>query len=255
MNDLAKKFKARLEKNTTPELDPNYNFFVYGQTGTGKTTLIKTLKQDCIEHDGRCLLLNNDDGDASILSALYDKDPYRWLYNEQVQTWADIQSAYLYLKDGDHPFRWVVLDDTTVMAGILLAQLNDEMGDDVWGAYGRLDKQFRKMLRNFRRLDINTLFIAREDTEKEQATAAFPGKALGSGNDGSSVLHEFDNAFRTIRVAEDDDSYRYELQTIGDDHVEAKKRDEFDAVDKFEPADIGAIRKKIVDSLEENLSS
>ena len=246
---LAKKFASY----QPPELDPVYNFFVYGATGTGKTTLVKTLKSDAVQAEGRVLLLNNDHGDKSILTALHDTKPYQWLLTHTVSKYDDVREVYKYLVTQENDFRWVVLDDTTRIAEMLLDDLEEEYGDDVWGAYGALNSRFRTLLRAFRGLGINILFLAREDQNKDPKTAAFPGKALGDGNDGSSVLHEFDHAYRMVRVANGEDDDEFFLQTKSTEDAEAKRRDEFNCLDFMEKPDISHIRKKLVDSIKDNI--
>lgn len=252
---VIEKLEAKFGNYKPPAIDPTYNFFVYGGTGTGKTTLVASLKEDAVASKKKVLLLNNDMGDKSILSSIYDVEPYQWLISETVEKYDDIRNVYRYLANGKHDFGWCVLDDTTNMADMLLTKLQqpDEYGDDAWGAYGALNSQFRSLLRAFRGLPMNILFLAREDKNKTPATAAFPGKALGDGNDGSSVLHEFDHAYRAIRIANAEEDDEFFLQTKATDDVEAKRRDEFNCLDFMEQPDISAIKAKLVESLNQNL--
>lgn len=247
--DAAEEFAKRLANNDPPDPDPTDNFFLYGETGTGKTTCVKTLKEDVLRTgpDGaKALLLTNDKGGKSIQSALHDDDPYRWLEELVIHRYRDLQDAYVFLNSREHPYVWAILDDTKIMADMLVKKLEGEYGDDVWGIYRALNNKFRKMLRSFRDLDMNILFIGREGKmeDSERRTAAFPGKALGTGNDKSSVLHEFDHAFRAIKRGAGDDA-EYLLQTESTEDAEAKKRDEHQLLDLYEKPDLSAIRKKI----------
>jgi len=245
-----------------PAFDPTLDLFIYGQTGVGKTTLVKTLKSDCMTHEGQTLLLTNDHGNESILSAIHDPD--QWLVTKPIDTFDAIRGYIRYLSTRDHPFRWLVLDDCTRMAQLLNDELKDEYGDDVWGRYAALNAKFRTFLRTCRALDINVLFLAREGEKEEgdQKTAAFPGKALGEGNDRSSVLHEFTLAGRmTCNPADtpdqhdhvDADGNRYFIDFQNTDDIEAKKRDEYHVLDPQEAPDISSIRHRWVESIRENL--
>lgn len=249
-------FAESVESWEPPKLDPNLDFFVYGSTGAGKTTLIKTLREDCLSHDAKALLLTNDKGEESILSALHD--PEKWLIPREVEAMDDIRAAAKYLITRDHPFRWVALDDTTRMAQIMNDELKEEFGDDVWGRYSSLNDRFRKLLRKFRGLDINSLFLAREgeeDVEDGKKTAAFPGKALGEGNDRSSVLHEFTFGFRMTRQPRDGEPDNFYLLTTATSEAEAKKRDEWHVLDKREEPNISEIRRKWLDAQRQHLDN
>jgi len=246
-----------------PEFDPTLDLFVYGQTGVGKTTLVKTLKPDCVEHDGKTMLLTNDKGNESILSAIHDTD--QWLVSQPIDNFDQTRGYVRYLMTREHPFRWLVLDDCTRFAQLLNDELQTEYGDDVWGRYAALNDRFRTFLRTCRSMDINVLFLAREgekEGEDGQKTAAFPGKALGEGNDKSSVLHEFTLAGRmTCQPVDDPDNYehvdpegnRYFIDFQHSDSIEAKKRDEYHVLEPKEVPDISSIRRRWVDSIQDNL--
>lgn len=250
----ADRFADKLNAWEPPPIDKFVDFFVYGATGTGKTTLTKTLEADCTEHDARALMLTCDMGNDSILSAIYDKR--RWLQPVDVTEMDDVREAIVYLQRRDHPFRWVILDDATRMAEIMNDELKQEFGDDVWGRYGALDNKFRAMLRKVRSMDINSLILAREGTKEksELKTAAFPGKALGEGNNKSSVLHEFTFAFRAVREPRENEDDHFCLQTSATEAAEAKRRDEFNVIADREEPDISMIRSKWVQAQKDNLS-
>lgn len=227
--------------------DPYFNFFIYGGTGTGKTTNIKTLKEDCQEHDAKAIILNVDKGDKSIRSAL-DED---WLVDIPIEDWEDLKDAYAGLSTTDHPFRWIVLDDVTVMAGYLLDLLKDKHGDDTWSAFGELNTRFRDMLEGFRNLESNLYFIAREAKMTvdgyEKACPRFPGKALGADDDGEgSVAYEFDFVFRQKAKLDGDERKHYLICQETESTI-AKKRDEHHVLNEIERPDLTQLRKKLVE--------
>lgn len=254
--DKMQALKQKFESYKPANIEPVYNFFVYGLPGSGKTTLVRTLKKDAVDKKKKVLLLNNDYGDKSILSAIHDDKPYQWLIPHDVNNFDEIRDVYRFLKESDHSFGWVVLDDATIMAEMLLKKLQqpEEYGDDTWGAYGQLETQFKGLLRAFRGLDLNVLFLGREDKNREPVTAAFPGKALGGGNNGSSVLHEFDHAFRATRVSHKDEDDEFFLQTKASEEVEAKRQDEFNVLKFMEEPDISAIKEKLIQSVRDNVN-
>jgi len=226
--------------------DPYFNFFVYGGTGSGKTTNIKSQKEDCLESDSRALILNVDKGDKSIRSALNED----WLIDYPIEGWSDLKDAYAGLSQTDHNFRWISLDDVTVMAGYLLEMLKDQYGDDTWGAYGELNSRFRDMLDGFRNLEANLYFIAREETMQvdgyEKACPRFPGRALGADDDGEgSVAYEFDFVFRQ-KFKRKGDQRKHYLICEETDNTIAKKRDEHHVLNEIERPDLTQLRKKLV---------
>lgn len=241
------KEQVRQSKEQGAPDDPYYNFFVYGGTGCGKTTNIKSLREDCQKHEAATLVLNVDKGDKSIRSALDEE----WLVDYPIDTWDDLMDAYAGLSQTDHNFRWIALDDVTVMAGYLLERLQDKHGDNTWDAYGELDTRVRGMLEKFRHMEANLYFIAREDKQNidgyEKACPRFPGKALGADDDGTgSVAYEFDFCFRQ-KAKQDGDERKYYLITEEDDKTIAKKRDELHVLNPIEKPDLSKIRRKLVE--------
>lgn len=251
--NAADRFAEAIEDYDPGPIEPSRSYFVYGRTGTGKTTLVKTLKADAVDNDARVLLLSNDRGNESIQSAIYDNEPYQWLVVKTIGAYQEVRDAYAYLDQTDHPYEWVVLDDCTRMAEMLLhGPLDDEFGDDTWGKYAALNKRFRRLLRSFRGLGCNLLFLAREAMDTRPATAAFPGKALGTGDDKSSVLHEFDHAYRALRRVPEEagpDEADYLLQTRTTQEAEAKARDEHHVLDTYETPDLSDIHTRLTDAI------
>lgn len=91
-----------------------------------------------------------------------------------VSQWSDLNDAYLYLRSGDHPYKWINLDGATKMYSYALrfvmkqseerAKAMDRQPDQIGKQhYGRANQLFETMLHNFHSLrDIGIVITAQE---------------------------------------------------------------------------------------------
>lgn len=134
---------------------------IYGQPGAGKTYLGCTMPEPII------LLTEGDVARPTILRAQKD-------LGKKVPIWPiasvkDLEQAYLYLRNGDHSFKSVVLDSITDMNRIVMEEAvgsakarKAEHDPDLLDIkdWNRVDQRMRKILRSFRDLDMHVLMLA-----------------------------------------------------------------------------------------------
>jgi hypothetical protein len=99
------------------EYDESINFMVYSDSGIGKTTLMGTAPQS--------LFLGVEAGIISAKRAGSTADLW------PINTWADLEEAQRYLRDGGwKKYRWVLLDSLTDMQELLWRHILDKVVKD-----------------------------------------------------------------------------------------------------------------------------
>lgn len=207
---------------------------VYGGAGTGKTTLIASLR-------GKCLILSAEAGLLSLAGADLDA------YVIEVQSIDTLRAAYAEIKAAPDAYAWVVLDSISEIAEVVLSA-EKAKSKDPRAAYGNLQDAMLQIMRAFRDLPCGVYFSAKLSTTKDDATGrvsygiGMPGAKLGE-----SIPYLFDEVFRLVVIDEDDGNggkmaSRY-LLTATDGKSTAKDRS--GRLDALEPADLGAVVDKI----------
>lgn len=159
-----------------------YNILIYGDSGTGKTTLAGSA--DAVPSMRPVLFVDIEGGTESL------KHSYPEVQTVRVQTWKEMQAVYDALYSDDHPFRTVVMDSLTEiqkfnMYTIMndLAQKRPDLDPDVPGMreWGKNLEQIRKMVRGFRDLPMHTIFTALAKDDKNARTGFVTTKPSLSG--------------------------------------------------------------------------
>ena len=209
---------------------------VYGDAGTGKTTLIASLR-------GRVLVLSAESGLLSLRGL--DRVDGEGVDVVEIKTMSELREAYALLRAG-HDYQWIVLDSVSEIAEVVLLDEKAKTKDPRQ-AYGALQEQMTSLLRSFRDLSAGVYFSAKLNKSKDETTGrvsygiGMPGAKLGE-----MVPYLFDEVFRLVIVEEERDGVkttaRY-LQTASDARSVAKDRS--GRLDALEPADLGAVVAKI----------
>ena len=202
---------------------------VYGASGAGKTTLIRTLP-------GKPLILSAESGLLSI--ADHDADV------AEVSSIDDVREAYRFLADATHDYSWVALDSFSEICEVLLAE-EKQKTKDPRQAYGAVIETGTALARAFRDLPLGVYFSAKAERVKDDATGrvsshiSMPGAKLGA-----ALPYLFDEVFYLF-AAQDKESGELErwIQTSGDQRADAKDRS--GKLDMYEPADLSHIVAKI----------
>lgn len=112
---MSEKLTARniagLTINKVQERSSWYNMLIYGDSGTGKTTLAGSA--DLVPAMRPVLFIDVEGGTESLKHSYPEVDTVR------VTTWKQMQAVYDALYEGGHGYRTVVLDSITVEEGRL----------------------------------------------------------------------------------------------------------------------------------------
>lgn len=184
----------------------NVNALVYGESGIGKTVLTTTAKD--------CLLISAESGLLSILDSQIDV--------VEATSLNTIKEAYTYLK-GKHKYNTVAIDSISEVAQVVLNEYK-AVERDPRQAYMKMAEEILAVIRAFRDLPMNVIFVAKQDKITDELSGRtmygplFPGRTLKA-----EVPYQLDivMVMRFIRI--EGKTYR-KLQTEADIQYTAKDR-------------------------------
>lgn len=226
-------------KNTREVSRDGVKILVYGDAGSGKTWLIRTLA----EHGLRPIILS---AEAGLLS-LADIDlPYITITDMQ-----SLEDAYLYLiQDTEgQGFDTVCLDSISEIGEVILSA-EKKRNKDPRQAYGAMQDQMADLVRAFRDLPGRHVYIsAKLEKNKDDQSRIYYGPAMPGQKTGPALPYYFDEVF-ALRVEKNEDGQTVRaLQCAPDGLWSAKDRS--GRLDAYEAPDLGAIITKIM-HVEEN---
>ena len=220
---------------TTKELGNKINLLVYGDSGTGKTYLIKTAPNP---------IIISSEHKALSLAEEEIPDLPMWLVNSE----ADIKEAITWLKAEDCPYETACIDSISDIAEMILAERKRETANGRQ-AYGDMSDKMYEIISMFTKElpDINLYVIAKsirmEDARTNIPTwrPSMPGNALNGKRD---IVYSFDiSCALRIGVTEENEIFRY-LQTEPDGQYYAKGLSS--KLDSMEEADLTKLFNKIL---------
>lgn len=142
---------------------------IYGPSGVGKTSLYAGAKN--------ALILDVEEGTSSInneVKAEMIKNGSRFF---PLKSWEDLQGIFTLIQEGKIKFNTIIMDSVTDIQElckehILTTQSRNRVSPETPSQqdYGVLTERMRKMVRNFRSLDSNIVYIARERFDKDETT-------------------------------------------------------------------------------------
>lgn len=161
------------------------NIMIYGDTGAGKTELVAHLP-------GKVLILSSENGTSVIKRSLARlglnaKKEIKRFKVWPIRAWADLEEAYIWCRDNQDAFDWIVIDSATsldqrAMRAALEAAVkrNPEKRDiDLpdRGEHQKMQNSMKRMITDFNELSTNTLWLAqamhREDRDGNEIVVPF----------------------------------------------------------------------------------
>lgn len=152
--------------------DGTVNICVYGPSGIGKTTLLTTLPK----HE--TLILSMEKGLLSVAGSGIDY--------VNINSTADLAEAYRMLTEDAGwmaKYKYIGLDSITDLAETILGE-ERKKNPDARAAYGSMATMMMPIIKQFRNLPYNVIFITKLDTVQDEITGGvmfgpmFPGKQL-----------------------------------------------------------------------------
>jgi AAA domain len=171
------------------EANPYLKVLIYGRNGKGKTRFAASGPNTLI-------------GDVNEKGTLSARGSGARVF--PVETWADIDDLYWYLKRGDHEYETVAIDTLTALAELCMKHvLKESLDRDPtrppkvaskrdWGTVGTL---MSEQIYRFRNLPMHVVFTCQERTvgdaeegEEVYKTADLPGKARAAALGSVSII-------------------------------------------------------------------
>jgi phage nucleotide-binding protein len=201
---------------------------VYGQAGSGKTSLIKTLPSP--------IVLSAEGG----LLSIQDADlPYI-----EIASMDDLREAWTWLNtDEGMAYQSVALDSISEIAEVCL-NAEKKATKDPRQAYGAMQEQMADIIRAFRDLPgRHVLMTAKLEKSQDEMARILYAPSMPGNKTGQSLPYFFDEVL-ALRVERDaDGNTQRALMCDGDGSWLAKDRS--GKLDTWEAPDLGAIIEKI----------
>lgn len=120
---------------------------IYGAPGTWKTTFAGSADDVLI-----------GSAEAGLLGLK------SWINYVEIKSFKDLQEVYKYLADGWHPYKTFALDSISEINDIIINELSAGKGQMYQADWWVLGKRMVDMLRKFRDLPMNVIFVSHETT-------------------------------------------------------------------------------------------
>jgi phage nucleotide-binding protein len=221
--------------NALDKINRGISILIYADPGAGKTTLATTLPE------GETLIINTEAGLGPTLGTKHV------IFNLK-EDLTQLEELYKYIRTGDHPFKYVVVDNISELEQWMVRVLVEGRGKDLpeIKEHGDVVFKMKEYMHNFRDLvysGINVVFNAWEmnldikSSQGEVVTKAFPKLYKRLAPDVCGLV--------------DVVGHLEMYQKTGDRYIRFEPtpdiiaKSQFKGLEKFEPADLQAVFAKL----------
>lgn len=215
-------------KNTSDVVLNGLTVLVYGVSGAGKTSLIKTIP-------GRTLILSAEGG---LLSLQGTEIEY-----VEIHSLDDLYEAYQYIGEHLADYNCIVLDSLSEIGEVILAN-EKKLNKDGRQAYMQMQDQLMELIRAFRDLPISVYMTCKLEKMKDDITGRIMFAPSLPGQKCSQNLPYFFDEVLALRSETDEENKNIRFfQTFADSSYCCKDRS--GKLDAYEEADLGKVMAKI----------
>ena len=213
---------------------------IYGTSGTGKTTLAKTIGESTLLISAESGLLTLSGSDIDVIDISQDDNGNVIPKEKRIARLGEVYQ-FLLSDEAKKKYRWIFIDSLTEISQNLVECLQAEFPDrkDSLVLYGENSKRLRSLVKSFRDLPhYNVVMTALSVIDKDEAGMRFTTIDL-VGNFASKLPGFFDEVFF---MGVDKDGKRF-LVTETSERMVAKDRS--GKLERLEVPDLSVIAKKI----------
>lgn len=215
----------------TSAVEPAFvKVLVYGSSGSGKTTLIPSLPNP--------IALS---AEAGLLSIRGSDVPYI-----EIASMNDLREAYAWLRDSEESAQYesVAIDSISEIAEVMLSA-EKKTNKDPRAAYGQMQEQIADLVRAFRDLPGKHVYMsAKVERAQDDMGRLLYNPSMPGNKTGQALPYWFDMVFALRCERDAEGAVTRMLQTDTDGVWNAKDRS--GKLDMWEPADLGAVIRKVL---------
>lgn len=230
----AKKRPSAITKLSEAPTDGKRNWLIYAPSGVGKTVLAGTAP--------KALFLTVEAAGTESAKAR-GSDADEWVCD----TWAELQNAYTWLKEGGHEeYDWVILDSISEMQELCwkdqlesanASNSSRSLFQPAIQDYAVVDNKIKRLVDSFNRMPVNVLYTAQqmaletEDSEGDDVIMVLPlvGRTKGGAPLSNLICGKVTLiGLLTIKEDKDGDTFRRLWVQGGERWVAKDRHDTFD---------------------------
>ena len=218
---------------------------IYGEPGSGKTTLAGTIGEPTLIISAESGLLSLRGHSIDVIDMTTD-DYGVLIPKEKRITRLQAIFAYLLTEECKSRYKWIFIDSLTEISQNLVEQLQLEFPErkDSLVLYGENAKRMRSLIKSFRDLPhYGVIFTALSTIDKDENNQRFTGLSL-IGKIADSAPGLFDEVFY-LATKQDPETGAIERRLITSKTEKLVAKDRSGVLNHLEPADLGLIIKKI----------